>query len=150
VLLEDVDQPAVRAARLRVKHGPAVGVGAKCPWRQHPELRVPQALAAQRLGAAARLGAHDERQPGEADRDGDRERVHGQVQPLRPDAAGAHGRHLALVIEPAEGEHRRKQHADRHEHHQVLERREADQREHDVVREAPLRRDAENARRAGS
>ena len=140
VLHENVDQPAVGAARLRIEHRLAVGVGAKRPGRQQAELGVAQAAAAQRFGSIAGVRPDHEREPGEADRDRQRKRVDGQVQALGADAAGADGRHLALVVEAAEGQHGGEQHADRHEHHQVLERREPDEREHDLLREAAVRR----------
>ena len=144
VLHEDVDQATVRPALLGVEDRLAVGVGAESPGRQQAELRIPHAAPAQLLGPVPGLRPDHERQPGEADRNRHGQRVHRQVQPLRADPAGPDRRHFALVVEPAEGEHRREQHADRHEHHQVLERREADQRQHDVVRESALGRDPED------
>ncbi len=145
VLHEDVDQAPVVAALLRIEHRLAVRVGAEGAGRQQAELGVAQAAAAQFLGAVARIGTDHEGEPGEHDRDRQRERVDRQVQPLGADAAGPDGRHLALVVEPAEGQHGGEQHADRHQHHEVLERREADQREHDVVRKAAIRGDPEDA-----
>ncbi len=145
VLHEYVDEPAVGAALLRVEDRLAVRIGTECARLELPELRVAHAAAAQCLGAVTRLGADHERQPGKPDCDRQGERVHRQVEAFRSDAAGAYGGHLALVIEPAERQHRRKQHADRHEHHEVLERREADQGKHDVVRESAFRGDAQDA-----
>ena len=146
VLHEDVDQAPVGAALFRIEHRLAVGVGAEGAGRQLAELGVAQAAAAQLLRAVARIGTDHEGEPGERGRDRQRERVHRQVEPLRSDAAGPDGRHLALVVEAAEGEHRGEQHADRHQHDEVLEGREPDQREHDVVRKAALRGDPEDAR----
>ena len=145
-LHEDVDRAGRRPERLRVEHGLAVGVGAERARLQHAELGVAHAAAAQLLGAVARGRTDHEREPAERDRERQGERVNRQVQPLRAEAAGPHRGHLAFVIEPAEGQHHREQHADRHQHHQVLEGREADQREHDVMREAAFGGDPEDAR----
>jgi hypothetical protein len=44
----------------------------------------------------------------------------------RPDAASHHRRHFAVAIQAAEGQHDGQEQADRHQHRQVLNRREAD------------------------
>ncbi len=144
VLDEDVDEAAVRAALLRVEDRLAVRKGPECARLELAELRIAHAAAAQRLGPVAGFRPDHESEPGQPDRDRQGERIHRQVQALRADAAGPDSRHLAFVIEPAEREHGREQHADRHQHHQVLERREADQSKDDVVRKSPIGRDAED------
>ena len=45
----------------------------------------------------------------------------------RADAAGPDRRHLALVVEPAQGQHDAQKQSDRHEQRQLLQRREPDQ-----------------------
>ena len=146
VLHEHVNQAPVGTAFLRVEHRLAVGVGAERTGRQLAELGVTQAATAQFLRAIARIGADLEREPGEHGRDRQRQRIDRQVEPLRPDAAGPDGRHLTLVIQPPQGEHGGEQHADGQQHDEVLEGGEADQREHDVMRESALRGDPEDAR----
>ncbi len=145
VLHEHVDQPAVGAVLFRVEDRLAIRIGAERAGLELAEFGVAHAPAAQRLGAVARLRSDIESEPGEDDRDGQRERIYRQVKPFRADAAGPDGGHFTLVVEPPESEHRREQHADGHQHHEVLERRQSDQREHDVVREPALRRDPEDA-----
>ena len=64
----------------------------------------------------------------------------------RADAAGFHRGHFALVIQPAERQHDSEEQADRHQHGELLQRRQPDQRGDDAAREVVLRRLPQHAR----
>src|SRR5690606_475201 len=68
------------------------------------------------------------------------------VQTSGPDAARLDRRHLALVIEPPEGEHDREEEPDRDDDREVTGGGEPDQREHDPLRKLVRRSLRQHAR----
>ena len=117
---------------LGVEHGFAAGEAAETSRRERAELRSPRRLEANivRFDPGSRhdpVGQH--REQGRHDHRQQRNRP---VNPQRPDATGRHRRHFALVVQAAERQHDPEEQADGNEHGELLQRGEADQRQHDA------------------
>ena len=80
------------------------------------------------------IGRQPQRKPGQNSGDEQGEQRHGHINFPGRDAAGERGGHLAVVIEPTEGEHDTQQEPERHQDAQVLQRAERNQLEHDALR----------------
>ncbi len=134
---------AVQLARLLdalgVEHRFSAGETAESTRLERAELGGPCRLESEIVGLHPRSRHHAVGQHREQDRNHHRQQCDRPVDPQRPDTTGGHGRHLALVVQAAQRQHDPQEQADGHEHRELLQRGEADQRQHDLAWKAARR-----------